>query len=763
MPAHGHPPFPAVDDRLFLSYADLERPDLADAKALAAKGELAAAAEKVLRAIEATGLRGYVAPQEAAALGKQIAADRTDAVPFLKHYVETAEQLAAPGAKKTDFLSSADTYREEMAVRRDAGHYFHRGRGWYACAQLFNLTGDARWAQAAAKLLAEQPAMEIDPAAYGEFIPVLAWHPDCPKGFDSLSAAHVVQNMGVAVPMLWAGFDDTARKRAFCYAAHHAEILNRGMRTEPAYNIPLHGLVAALGIAAIFPQAKGAARWKATLDRMLNENGAYVALPFATADGYFGEGLGYQKVDQFLLTRCFLIYERAFGGAPAPLRARVEAGYALAAGSLRPDGSSFTIGDHQHHSPHEHEIEHHELLHLGAALFNKPAWKKGSGGLGGTRPPSLLCFLMGSEGYARWKAMPAPDLEKRSHAPLFLKEAGFAHLRAGTGVSKSCHGLLNASLALNHGHHDVTGVTLFALGRELISDPGMMGYSMVDGARFRDPMVHAIPRLGHSAPLGPRHEDYRYVTKKAFTQSGNGTIQVALAEHRLWPGLLARRVLALCLPPEHDHPARAAGAWLVWDYLKHEGSADGKEPPQGNHPCARVSDTAFPLHAPGGEARTAGLDGWSRHRGSDKLVHLETRQALNLTSAEASSAIEVGDNDANVQVSALPVGAAGASVGVRVDEGWLGHFNVPCARPILRFFWRGPIPHECAYVMLPFDGIADEAPFAVTGQCAKVQGELEAKVTPRTAHAMALWNAPIVIKASGLLGDNPKVTFEVQE
>ena len=744
-----------LSDAAFVALFDLEHPHFAGTKATA-KGAPAEAAKAILEALDARPLQAYTNRKELLEIGAALAADQPALLKKFRRIVERARSEGA--AKPADAFSGSEHYLRFCDFDLEVRDYARRGRGWYHLALLQAVTGEPEWTAQASQLLRALPSFAPDPripsaAPDAPFQPLLPWHPQCPPGWDCLGVAHVLENMSVALPLFWPGLSLADRRFALAYLAYHADLFHRGMEEEPAYNIPFHGLVAAWSVAALFPELRGAARWKAQMDECFAEGGRYAVYPYQHPDGFFSEHLGYQVVNQTLLTRCFLLYERAWGGQGAPerLRRQVEAGFAFAAGTLLPDGSSFLLGDHQARSGHEHELDYHEGLHLGAALFNRPDWKARAGGCRGTWPEGILPFLMGAPGYRRWRSMPEPELDRRTHASTAFTEAGFFHLRSGKGVEGACHGLLSAALSPNHAHHDCLGVTVFGLGRELLSDSGFLGYGSSDLAKQQGPAAHAVCRLGHLNPSGARHELPQGVTHKLFQASACGRIQVALAEHNLYANYLSRRALILCLP---EDPDSGNALWLVWDRMVYRGTADGAEPPASvlTLAPARVTETLFPLHAPGGSARVAERSGWSCHTPQDRLRRPGEGQPLPLTSAEGCVGIERADNDANLQVTALVGEAPGATSGVEISEGFCGHFVTPVARPVLTFKWRGRIPHEAAYILLPFRGLAETAPWSVEGWCARAEepGSFEARIRAQDASLRKTWPQEIGVRVSGL-------------
>ena len=745
-------PWLPATDAAFVALFDLNHADLRDAKPLSAKGEHAAAARAIVETLGAKPLQSYLGQQEAAELGKQIAADDSQAIPTQLRFVAALDEHLA--GHKHYALANREAWLHAVDFGHDAHFAICRGRAWHYFGHLHALTGERRWADRAGALIDQLDSLQALPEDEAQHVPVLPWHPNCPA-VDGLGIAHIVQKAGVTLPLLWPGWDAATRRKAAEYLAHQAEGFYRAYREDPLYNIPFHGLVAMLGVAALFPQLRGAKKWKAHFEKLVGPGGVAVTPWIMAQEGFYGEGLGYQQDNLFLLTRALLLLDRGFPGGQAPreLRHEVELGYKLSADTLRPDGNAFLIGDHTARTAHEHEIEHHEILHLGAALFDRPEWKARAGGLRGVIPPILDRFLMGRDGYARWKNMPAPDLRGRTHVSAAHAVSGFFHLRAGRGVQDACHGLLNVSICSNHGHHDVGSVCIYGLGRELISDSGRLSYTAEGNALQQAPAAHAMLRLGHLMPRGPRHATAHAATRKLFAQSPDSRIQVALGEHTLVEDHVQRRALILVLP---YGPERGEGLWLVWDRLAHAGSRDGQEPSVGTALPApqRVLETTFPLHAPGGSAKVDGLSAWSLHKPDDRLRARGKNETLALTSADRAFVEEAGESDANIQVSALSELPAGATMDCAVQDGFFSMTDLTCVRPVLSFQHRAFLPHEAAYALLPFRGLADTAPWSVRGWCGSQNraGAFEARITAHTADLKARWKDEMVVRGEGLHG-----------
>ncbi|MBN1809441.1 MAG: heparinase II/III family protein [Planctomycetes bacterium] len=715
-----------ADDKEFTGLFDLDLEGLAPARVHAAAGEFGRAADEILAEVTDRPLKCWITRQEAAEIGRAVAKDHPNAVEELQTYL----RIASSGQVRDDMYGRPDKYMEYHDYVADVRNFMRRARGMLVLGQLYAMTGDAGYAAQAGELLyrLEGLSVELGEAGGEDFVPVLPWHPAWGNIGSTLGVSHIAETLCGVAPMLWDAWGREEKKYIISYLAHVSEVLYRGFKDDPAYNIPLHGLVGMLSTAFVFPQLKNAPKWKRLMDRKLGDGGAYVSPPFATPDGYYGEGLSYQWVNQWLLTNCYVLYERA-GGAPASLRRQVEAGFELAAASMRPDGMYFMIGDMGGRASHEHEMEHHEILHLGAALFDRADLKQRAGAIRSKRVRPLLPFMMGKERFLKWRDMPNPDIRAREHFSEGLLEAGFMHIKGGKGIENACHGLLNAAQSHNHAHHDCLAVCLYAYGRELLSDSGTLGYNPGDNERSQGEEAHSLLRLGHLRSSGPRHETRSGVRLKLLQESACGRISMAMAEHHLLENHANRRALILCLPEGREG---GGGVWFVWDRLVHKGTPEGAEPDHAlNEPAPnRVTETRFNLHAPGGRASAEGLTGWSMHHPGDRLCRMGEQSRMAMTSEDACRAIEHGDSDANLQVTGLPVRDGAAMEGVSVTSGFCTHFGFPCERPVLSFKWRGRLPHEAVYVLVPFRGVPSAAPIIVEGWCADrgKPGAFEARV-----------------------------------
>ena len=245
---------------------------------------------------------------------------------------------------------------------------------------------------------------------------------------------------------------------------------------------------------------------------------------------------------------------------------------------------------------------------------------------------------------------------------------------------------------------------------------------------------------------------------KRFVASPAGRIQIALADHELIANHRQRRAIILLQPGAAGEPP----VWIVWDEVSHAGSPLGGEPqPPGRAAPMRFIETLFPLHAPGGRARLGHAasgelcrTAWSLHHPDDRLANSHGEK-LPITCREASAAMEHGDSEANIQVTALRPADQQTGLSVVLEEGFCSHFGFACRRPVLSFRWRGRLPHECAYVLLPFAGVSQEQPFEVSGWCQDRarRGAFEAEIAARPdGRSGQAGRACCRISAQGLAG-----------
>jgi len=119
----------------------------------------------------------------------------------------------------------------------------------------------------------------------------------------------------------------------------------------------------------------------------------------------------------------------------------------------------------------------------------------------------------------------------------------------------------------------------------------------------------------------------------------------------------------------------------------------------------------------------AALTCWSRHDGRGlKLLRypatdmnfVEKPQIVPL--ANYMMANETVDSDANLQVSAVPPERKRYVTDMRLSQGVTSEYGGKVKRPTMSYRWRGELPFDAAYVLVPFRGLRRRAYAKVEGQ-----------------------------------------------
>ncbi|MGH7142566.1 MAG: hypothetical protein ACREJ2_00350 [Planctomycetota bacterium] len=724
-----------LTDAEFLEFLDWTHPQLAEAKALKANGDLHAAALSAATHAEARtpdgGAVGCIP-------GRDIAAVRAA---VNKHF---------PGILAVEKKRAEYCLREKLPTEAEAGFVEHmhfvqyaqtghrRGNDALTLAILYATTGEAAYARNAIQL-GLKLAQTLEKGPDGDPPAAYAWHPNATHATHSHDFAHAMQYWMQVWPLIEGAMtpeEKLAWLKVLTQAAHDRF---RGNIPEIPFNITFHPLLGVLQVAAAFPILKDSKLWiEKTVDRFERD---FCGLPLMTADGLTREHAGYHNVNVRILTIAYLTINRALGRETPIIRKMLEKAYDVQALFLCPGSQLWCFGDTLIRATHEHWQDAHESLQLGAALFDRADLKAQSGSSAGVDPELLNLWLMGPEAIARFVAMPKPDIHRvelhDAHAPASVLHT----LRGGHGVNGHC-GMLAFSSSFNHGHNDYGQALIYGLGRKLISDPGHYGYGP-EHFKSLNIAIHACPCVIRRTPLGPR-TDWPQDWTQSLGTFKSPTLSVAQGQHTLYENHIVQRALALALPFGPDGSA----VWLIHDRVLWK-----KGWPQGNEPMEMV-DTAFPFHAPGSEAAISKdrRSVWSRYTG-------EAGPAFRTggpTRKELTAAYEFTDSDANLQVTALDCHDRSqwdwvlekgltSSVGDGLTE-----------RPVALSHWRGYLPQARGFALVPFRGVRDTEFAPVTGRT--TAGTLTAMVT--------LPEGKATIELSGLDTGRPGVikgTVQVQK
>ncbi len=138
------------------------------------------------------------------------------------------------------------------------------------------------------------------------------------------------------------------------------------------------------------------------------------APPICLDDGYTREAFSYQDVNAYVTAKWYVLCRTHGIAVPADFERRLQAMFDFAARIIRPDGSHPVQGESYPDNSHEHFIAAHEMLHLGAALFDRRDWRAVAGGLNDDRLSPDWLWIVEPEAYGRWKTMPPAALRART-------------------------------------------------------------------------------------------------------------------------------------------------------------------------------------------------------------------------------------------------------------------------------------------------------------------------------------------------------------
>jgi hypothetical protein len=401
--------------------------------------------------------------------------------------------------------------------------------------------------------------------------------------------------------------------------------------------------------------------------------------------------------------------------------------------------------------PNEHYIHQHEILHAAAAWFRRPDFKAAAGVPGNSDPLEYNVWLMGLAGFAWWDATAVPPHSQRELAGHDFRASGFQFFGAGRGLAAH-YGMFACAAAHNHAHGDFGSIDLYGLGRPLLTDPSYVYHT----DRMHDATAHNALVAVRRRPLGPRLD--RKDFQKTLFVAHRPDIQVACMEHTLYESFIVRRTLCLVdADAALGRPGRGGDRrafWLVIDRV------------QRRLPRPRTwedfLETFFHFNAPQTELGVdeAALTCWSRHdgRGLELLRYpatdanfTEKPQVVPL--ADYLRANENVDSDANLQISAVLPQRRRYVMDMRIIHGVTSEYGGRVKRPSMSYRWRGELPFDAAYVLVPFRGLRKRAYAKVEGRWMR-PGELVVTV--------ALPHLAVTVRAKGLTGNGKDMSFAVK-
>jgi hypothetical protein len=764
-----------MSDSQFLAFVDLAHPSMCQARDLATAGHTRRACLAAAKALFASPFKHPVDETEIPALARAI----QERVPQqVQHLVRLADNYLLVKPPPKGLLCGANREEEQGLYRSCCQTWKRRGDGVHALARLYHLTQNRKYRDGAV-LAMRQIVRSMPHLPDGERAGAFSWHPYGDVG--SHEPGHIAEKICHSLPYLRT---DLSAVEALLFAKAllaMAEFNYRTCRYDVPHNITLHMLTGSLLVGLCFPAFKGAAEWVQTIQRRLETD--FTSRAFVTPDGYFGEGFGYQNVNHNLVQVC-LRYLLSAGRKVSPrLRRTCEQSFEFGASIVRPDGNVPLLGDCHSQMTHEHHIQQHEMLHYAATFFRRADFKAAAGSPYGETPLEYNLWLMGLKGLTWWDSVPPAERAKRQASPHDCRASGLQVLGLGEGLAAHS-GLFACAATHNHAHSDFGSIDLYGLGRPLLTDSSVTSYAEDS---YRSERAHNTVVPVRRTPLGPRLDRPDHVKTLFVVQQPK--IQAACMEHDLYETHRIRRTVCLVnaaavlgsrelasSTTDSQTPARGGDAasgkkgqsrrvrpteglaafWLVIDRVERRSPYPGRPEPH------EFLETYFHFNAP--QTRLgcdpATLTCWSRHspEGLTLLRYPSTDTGFRekperVRLAQYLQVHEDVSSDANLQVTAVLPSLPQYIMDMRIFQGFTGEYLGRVKRPSMAYRWRGQLPFDAAYVLVPFRGVRN-APYAQVAGHWSPTGDLDVSVQ--------LPQGSVRFKAEGLGRRLPKPVFTVR-
>jgi hypothetical protein len=571
----------------------------------------------------------------------------------------------------------------EAALR---GMQTQRHQAMTLASRLFALTGDRRYVGLCAGLMLAF-VREAPPCPDGPSPAWAGWMAGY-TGMEVIWASHVMENWLLALPILQPHLADedflVFLKALACGADYHWKCWYHNFY----HNYTRHGVRAAAGVGLAYPMFRDSRKWlQLGIDRFF---GDMTAPPICLTDGYTRESISYEGVNAYVTAKWYLLCKTHGIEVPRQYEATLQSMFDLAARTLKPDGSQPVQGESYADNSHEHYIVGHELLHMGAALFDRPDWRAAAGSLNDDRLAAEWLWIIEPQVYAKWKGMAKANLAGRRR-PSGRGESKFFTLRNGEGTDSLCVQTWGLN-PRNHGHYDALHLEVYGFGRTLISDAGFASYAEPCRQRDWQPERHSSVHL-----VGMRQaakEFYNDDYTREILWHEDDAVAVCGLESRVYLDYAVRRFIVLIKP---------VNVIAVVDTV-HEAPAA----PMPIAPFAAI-ETRFAFHTPVIQAGQDGLAIWSRHVPSaPALLHqaadadLVGKDARTFKWSDICRVLSWGDSDANVLVRPLLQQDA---LSLSVQRDWVCVPGGIIPRPVALYTHRGPLPHVQAWEVRSFRGV----------------------------------------------------------
>jgi hypothetical protein len=552
-------------------------------------------------------------------------------------------------------------------------------------SRLFALTADRRYLGLSVGLI-QAFVQQAPPCPDGPEPAWASWMAGY-TGMEVIWASHVMEHWLLALPLLQPHLADedylVFLKALGCGAHYHWHCWYHNYY----HNYARHGVRAAAGVGLALPMFKDARKWlQLGIDRFF---GDMTAPPNCLDDGYTRESISYEAVNAYVTAKWYLLCRTHGIPVPAAFERRLQAMFDLAARIVKPDGSHAIQGESYPDNSHEHYILAHEILQVGAALFNRPDWRAAAGSLSDDRLCPEWLWIVDPPVYAKWKAMPKASLATRA-MPSSRGECKFASLRSGQGLGSLCAQTW-ALNPRNHGHYDALHLEIYGLGRTLISDAGFASYTAECRQRDWQPQRHSSIHLAGMTQAAKQFYNDAYT--RQILWHDDDAIAVCGLESRLYLDYTIRRFVALI---------KQDNVIAVVDRVCEDPAA-----PMPTAPFAGI-ETRFAFHTPVMEVGREGLAIWSRHTPLAPVLlhgpsdtHLAGKDAQPFHWSDICRVLAWGDGDANVLVHPL---LSNDSMSLAVQNDWLCVPGGIIHRPVALYVHTGPLPVLQAWEVRPFGG-----------------------------------------------------------
>lgn len=597
-----------------------------------------------------------------------------------------------------------------------------RHQAMVLASRLFALTGERRYLGLCAGLMLA--FVQEAPPCPDDSEPAWAGWMAGYTGMDVIWASHVMENWLLALPVLQPHLADedylVFLKALACGADYHW----RSWQDHFFHNYTRHGVRAAAGVGLAFPMFKDSRKYlQLGIDRFF---GDMTSPPNCLEDGYTRESISYEHVNTYVACKWYLLCRTHGIDVPGDYERRLRAMFDLAARTLKPDGSHPVQGESYADSSHEHYVLGHELLQVGAAVFDRPDWRAVAGSLQDDRLAPEWLWIVEPGVYEQWKAMPKACLASRAMASGH-GESKFCTLRAGRGLDALCAQTWGLN-PRNHGHYDALHVEVYGLGRTLISDAGFASYAGEYRQREQQPQRHSsVHLIGMQQAVKQFYNDG--YTREVLWHEDEAVAACGL-QSRLYLDYVIQRFVVLI---------KAENTIAVVDTVRQETAA-----PMQAAAFAGL-EARFAFHTPAMEVGREGLATWSRHvPGASARLHEATDSTLTgkgarqFPWAEISRVLGWGDSEANVLVRPVLQEEA---LSVEVLRDWVCVPGGIIPRPMAVYTYKGPLPYMQVWEVHPFRGLRAAG------------SQLKAQVV--TPQGVRLQSGSLVIRLDGLASDEP--------